>query len=651
MKKQDIAIEVAPAGTRPDGPSRRTFLKQSVAGLAALGLAGRFADSAQAGQTRPNILWLVSEDHRPMYGAYGDPLAHTPSIDALARKGVIYRNAFSAAPVCAPSRFAILTGMHAESNAPANHMRAEASLPQIIGTWPQYLRKAGYYCVNANKTDFNCTVDPAAIFDDVGSRAHWKNRPKGQPFMAMFNSMTTHESKLLRSVSGLVKPAAVQLPAYLPDTPELREDLANYYNAIAKMDAEVGEWLRELEEEGVADDTIVFYFSDNGGAMPRGKRYCTDEGLRCELVVYVPPKWAHLSPDRMGTEVHAPVSFVDLSPTVLSIAGIATPPQMQGRAFLGGHLAPVRRYVFAGRNRIAERYDFVRAVSDGRFHYVRNYSPHRPMGQHGAFEWLTGGYQSLEREYLAGRLNEAQARFFAGPRAFEELYDLLQDPDQLHNLAALPEHAARLLEMRGALDEHMLAINDNGFIPEWMTIEGYLPSRDPAAYPLPRLMQLGQLAAQREDTNLQVLLNHLDDANPLIRHWALQGLLMLGKASLPGRERLLLQMRGDALVQNRVVAAEAVALSMPTPEAVEVLAGIIDSESSPWQVQLQSLNALTFIGEQAKAALPAIKRMAGSDQEYLRSAGRYLEAVLEGRYEPSYPVYQFWRLLWKKWVG
>ncbi|MGY4816883.1 sulfatase-like hydrolase/transferase [Pseudomonas chlororaphis subsp. piscium] len=651
MKKQQSMDRAAPEGSAVEGPSRRTFLKQSVTGLAALGLAGGLVDSARAGQAQPNILWLVSEDHRPMYGAYGDPLAQTPAIDALARKGLVYRNAFCTAPVCAPSRFAILTGLHAESNAPAHHMRAQAALPQVIGTWPQYLRKAGYYCVNANKTDFNCDVDPAAIFDDAGSGAHWKNRPKGQPFMAMFNSMTTHESKLLRSVSGAVKPETVRLPGYLPDTPELREDLASYYNLIAKMDREVGEWLDELEEEGVADDTIVFYFSDNGGGLPRGKRYCTDEGLRCELVVYVPPKWAHLSPARMGTQVLDPVSFVDFSPTVLSIAGIATPPQMQGRAFLGGHLAPPRRYAFGGSNRMDERYDFVRAVSDGRFHYVRNYNPHRPMGQHVAFEWLTGGYQSLEREYLAGRLNAAQARFFEGPRAYEELYDLQQDADQLHNLAGQPEHAALLVQMRGALDEHMLAINDNGFIPERTALEGYLPSRDPVAYPLPRLMQLGELAAQRQASNLPVLLGHLDDPDPLIRHWALQGLLMLGKDSLAAHGRMLRQMRDDPLVHNRVVAAEAAASSRPTPEAVEVLAAIIDDPSSPWQVQLQALNALTFIGEQAAMALPTIKRMAGSDQEYLRNAGRYLEAVLEGRYEPSYPVQQLWRLLWKKWVG
>jgi hypothetical protein len=340
----------------------------------------------------------------------------------------------------------------------------------------------------------------------------------------------------------------------------------------------------------------------------------------------------------MGTEIQAPVSFVDLSPTVLSIAGIATPPQMQGRAFLGGHLTPTRRYAFGGRNRMDERYDFVRAVSDGRFHYVRNYSPHRPMGQHIAFEWLTSGYQSLEREYLAGHLNEMQARFFTTPRMFEELYDLHQDPDQLNSLADMTEHTSRLHEMRSALDEHMLAINDNGFIPEGMALEGYLQSRDAEAYPLTRLMQLGELAARRQVANLPVFISHLADANPVIRHWALQGLLMLGEKNVPARERLLTQMHDDPLVQNRVVAAEALARSTPTPEAVDMLMAIADSNSSPWPVQLQALNALTFIGEQAKTALPTIKRMAASNQVYLRNAGRYLEAVLEGRYEPSYRV-------------
>jgi arylsulfatase A-like enzyme len=319
----------------------------------------------------------VSEDNNPWIGAYGDRLARTPHLDALARRGLLYRHAWSAAPVCAPSRFAILTGVHPESCAPANHMRAMAKLGGALRTYPELLRDAGYYRTNNSKTDYfsrepapgglasgrrrakrdkNCDVDPAVIWSESGASAHWRNRPSGAPFMAVFNLGTTHESFLFEPVAGAVAPAEVRVPAYLPDTPEIRQDFATYYNLIERMDAEVGARLKELDDAGIADDTVVFYYSDNGGALPRTKRYCYDQGLHCALVVSVPPRWAHLAPASMGSVVETPTSLVDLAPTLLSIAGVDAPPEMQGVAFLGRRVGPPRRYVFGMRNRMDERY-------------------------------------------------------------------------------------------------------------------------------------------------------------------------------------------------------------------------------------------------------------------------------------------------------
>ena len=620
-------------------PSRRQVLRGAVAAVATTLAPSRTPGQAQ--QRLPNILWLVSEDNNPFLGCYGDKLARTPNIDALARRGLLYRHAFSAAPVCAPSRFAILTGVHPESCAPANQMRANAVLPPLLRTYPEYMREAGYYVTNNAKTDFNCDADPAKIFDESGPKAHYRSRPAGKPFLAIVNHQSSHESCLFPQpqapAEGAVKPADVRVPAYLPDTPEIRTDRARYYNAIAVMDGQIGARIRELEDAGLADDTIVFYCSDNGGALPRSKRYCYDDGLHCALVVAFPPKWAHLAPAPMGTEITAPVSFVDLAPTLLSLAGIPTPAHMQGTAFLGSHARSRGPYAFGMRNRMDERYDFVRAATDGRFHYIRNYTPHRVF-QHGAYEWQARGYQSWERESLAGRLNEAQARFFKGPRPFEELYDLRSDPDEVNNLAGAPAHADRLRAMRKALDDHMVAVNDNGFIPEGMPPEGYLPSRDRQAYPLSRLMELGARAASRDRRHVPDFTSLLGDRDPIVRHWAAHGLLMLEAGAAPAREPLAAMMRGDAVAQNRVVAAEAVAAIVPSPEAVALLAAIVDA-TGPWPVRLQALNALTFVGEQARAALPAVKRAATDNQEYVKRAGRYLEAVLEGRYDPSYPVF------------
>jgi arylsulfatase A-like enzyme len=616
-------------------PTRRDVLQATLAAVAAaIAADGRDLTGQSA---RPNILWLVSEDNNPYLGCYGDALARTPNIDALARRGLLFRHVFSAAPVCAPSRFGILTGVHPESCAPANQMRATAVLPPEIRTYPEYLREAGYYCTNNAKTDFNCTADPAKIFDESGATAHYRNRPVGRPFFAIFNHNTSHESSQFSPISGAMTPDRVRVPAYLPDTPEVRAMIAQYYNSIERMDAEVGQKLRELEDSGLADDTIVFYYSDNGGVLPRSKRFCYDEGLRCALVVAFPPKWAHLAPAKMGTAVAAPVMLVDLAPTLLSLLGVPTPPQMQGTAFLGPHARSRGPYAFGMRNRMDERYDFVRAVADGRFHYVRNYTPHR-VYQYGAYMWQSPAYQSWEREYRAGRLNDVQKRFFEGPRPFEELFDLANDRDQVRNLAGEPAHADRLGAMRQALDDHMIAIVDNGFIPEGMPEEGYYPSRNAQAYPLRRLMALGARAAARDRANVTSLLTDLQDPNPIVRHWAAQGLVMLGANAAPGRSALETMMRRDAVVQNRVVAAEALATIAPSPDAVRALAAVVDG-TDPWPVKLQALNALAYLGGQARAVLPTIKTAALVNQEYVSRLGRYLEAVLEGRYDPAYPVF------------
>ena len=430
----------------------------------------------------------------------------------------------------------------------------------------------------------------------------------------------------------------MRVPAYLPDTPEIRRGPGRVLQrGRAHGRRRSARRLKELEEAQLADDTIVFYFSDNGGALPRSKRYCYDDGLRCALVVVFPPKWQHLAPAKPGSSITAPVSWVDLAPTLLSLAGLPAAPQMQGRAFLGPGAAAPRAYAFGMRNRMDERYDFARAATDGRFHYIRNYTPHRTF-QHGAYQWQAKGYQSWEREYRAGRLNAVQSRFFAGPRPFEELYDLQSDPDQVDNLAGSAAHAERLRAMRAALDEHMLEVVDNGFIPEGLPQEGYVASRDAQAYPLKRLLALAAKAAGRDRANVAELTVLLADPNPIVRHWAALGLLMLGQVAAPARETLEAMMRADAVPQNRVVAAEAIAGLGPFADAVGVLAGLLDG-ADEWPVKLQALNALTFLGVKAEAALPAIKRAAAGEQEYLRNAGRYLEAVLEGRYDPTYRVF------------
>ena len=612
--------------------SRRAALGGMAGGVAAAAVPLPALSTSRQGDL-PNILWVVSEDNNPFIGAYGDRLAHTPNIDALARRGVLYRNVYSNAPVCAPSRFGILTGAYPETCAPGHHMRAVATLPPELRTYPEYLRAAGYYCTNNDKTDYNSDADPKRIWDDSSKTAHWRNRPTGKPFMAVFNYFTTHESQLFKQTPGRVTPDQVRIPAYLPDTPAIRSDYASYYNMIEKMDGQIGERLAELAADGLAEDTIVFYYSDNGGVLPRSKRYCYDEGLHNTKTVYVPPKWQHLCPVAPGSDVRTPVSFIDLAPTLLSLAGIRRPPQMQGAAFLGYHTAAPAKYVFGMRNRMDERYDFVRTVTDGRYRYIRNYMPHRIWGMHGDFEWQLKSYQSWDAERLAGRLTPVQDRFFQ-TKPFEEFYDLSADRDEIENLIDRPAHRARIAAFRSTLDAHLLEIRDNGFIPEGTPAEGYHQSRNDKIYPLRSIMTLAQAAARGDPRKIALLRNALSHTNYVVRYWAATGLLILKNRAAPAREELLKVATADPVDAVRVVAAEALCHIGLAPRGVEILGSLVDS-SLPFPPRLQALNALASIGDDARPALPILRKVSDDKNEYIIRAARCLTAVLDGTYRPD----------------
>ncbi|ROO87197.1 arylsulfatase A-like enzyme [Actinocorallia herbida] len=616
-----------------DGPSRRGVLAAGAGGLLAAGLpTGTAAQAAPTG--RPNILWLVSEDNNPYIGAYGDKLARTPAIDALAREGVRYENSFSSAPVCAPTRFSIITGMHAESCGPGEHMRAGGNIPNFLRGFPEYLREAGYYCTNNSKTDYNAPIDLARTWDASSGSAHWRNRPTDAPFFAVFNFMTTHESAIFNAPAGTTDPAAVRLPAYLPDLPELRADRARYYDLMEKMDAQVAARLTELETAGLAEDTIVFYYSDNGGVLPRSKRYCYDSGLRTGLIVRYPKKWAHLAPARAGSVVTAPVSSIDLPPTVLTLAGLPVPRHLHGTT-----LTSRRRpeYAFGMRNRMDERYDMVRTVRDERYRYIRNYAPHRIVGQHQAYAWQQRGYQVWEQAHLDGALTEVQERFWRAKPA-EELYDLHADPDEVRNLAAEPRHRARLRRLAKALDEHIERVNDNGFIPEGSPLEGYDASRAPGAYPLRKVRAVADLAISRKRGNLRRFTELLDDGNEAIRYWAATGLLVLAAEARPARRALDERLRAETSPQVRVVLAEALANAGDPDTAVASLTETLATHPDP-RVRLQAVNALTYLGDAAEPALPAVRTAAESPDEYLSRSSRYLAHLLSGTYTPTLNLY------------
>ncbi|SLK10705.1 sulfatase-like hydrolase/transferase [Novosphingobium mathurense] len=621
--------------------TRRDAIKYGAFTLTAVATStgATFASEPRRGEL-PNILWLVSEDNNPYIGAYGDQLAHTPNIDALAKRGVLYRNAYSDAPVCAPSRFAILTGVNPESCAPAQHMRADATLPKAFRTYPELMRQAGYFCINNPKTDYNCGVDPKEIWDVQGVDGHWRNAPKEKPFLCVLNTGTSHEQHMCQRDEGRVKPADVRIPAFLPNSDVIRRDYAEYYNIMEAMDREIGNWLAQLEHDGLADDTIVFYYGDNGGVLPRSKRYCYEEGLRVPLIAYIPPKWQHLAPAKPGSMIEAPVTLIDLPATLLSIAGVPQPAQMTGKPLFGRRIGKPATYAFGFRDRMDERYDLVRTVTDGRWRYIRNYMPHRALGQHVGFEWeVQASYREWHALHLAGKLTAQQDAFFR-PKPFEELYDLQSDPDEVANLIDDPRARPTANRLRNAVDAHMLVINDNGFLPEGSPGEGYFESRNRAIYPLRSLMTIAAAAGRRDPRNVNRFVRLLGSPVLAIRFWAARGLLMLGDKARSAQVRLEQVLAQDPSNEVRIVAAEAlVGLGKPD-EAVSALARLIDDGNS-WQIKIQALDALSNIGLAALPALPEIRKVANAqlrrfvDVDYPKRIASYLLATLERSYDPT----------------
>ena len=436
---------------------------------------------------RPNILWVSFEDTNPFYGCYGDQVARTPTVDRLAEEGTRYPLAFATAGVCAPARSAVITGMYPISIG-THHMRTShtnahipelptpysALLPPHVKCFSEYLRAEGWYCTNNAKTDYQFAT-PRSAWDDCSDTAHWRNRPDpDQPFFAVFNPNETHESGMW---PGMVEeitfdPAAVSVPPTFPDTPKVREALAQMYTQIEIVDQYFAELLDQLDEDGLADNTIVVHWSDHG-PLPRGKRWPYDSGIHVPLIVRWPGKvTAGEVSDRL-------VSTMDLGPSMLSACGLPIPGYMHGRPFLGDAEAEPRSYVHAARDRHDSAYDRVRAVRDARWKYLRHYYPYQPYVSWIPFRNAHPIMQELFRLHLEGELEQVAAQFLADRRPAEELYDCTSDPHETNNLATDPNHAATLARLSAECDRWLADVGDMGEVPEAQMVATWYPDGVP----------------------------------------------------------------------------------------------------------------------------------------------------------------------------
>lgn len=497
-----------------------------------IGLAGCFLSGCgtvwadPVGSKRPNILLVVAEDMSERVGAFGDTVAQTPALDALAREGIRYTNAFTAAGVCAPSRSALITGVNPLSlgtqymrTAKGGPIPYEAVPPAEVKAFPELLRRAGYVTANVAKTDYQFG-EPFTIWDvfvgDLFSPpdlAVWRRLPKDKPFFAMINLMSTHESRLAspetpvnqalalarqvramidwraKNVEVVTDPARVRVPAYFPDVPRVRNSIAQHYDNIHYMDGEVRQILANLKEDGLADDTVVIWTTDHGDGFPRAKRAVYDSGLNVPLIVRMP------NGAGAGTLDERLVSFVDLAPTILALAGAEAPAFIQGHNFLG---EGGRQYIHAARDRMDNVPDRVRAIRDERYKYIRNLMPQvayfRPLPFRDSFPIM----QALWDGYREHSLTPVQSFYFTAPRPAEELYDTQSDPDEVTNLAADPGYAEVLTRMRQAMDEWLASLPRSAVEDEAAMVESMWPGGVQPVTAAPEI----RIAAETEEVSL-----------------------------------------------------------------------------------------------------------------------------------------------------
>lgn len=599
--------------------SRRAFAASTAAALAA------------QSSLKPNILWITCEDTGPHIGAYGDKYADTPNLDKLAARSLRYDHCWSNAPVCAPARTTLISGLYPPSTG-SEHMRSNARLPANMRMYPQLLREAGYYCTNNSKEDYNLEK-PGQVWDDSSNKAHWRKRSSGQPFFSIFNFLITHESQIRTRPHKFVHdPAKARIPAYHPDLPEVRQDWAQYYDNITTMDGMAGKVLAELESDGLAQDTIVFFYGDHGSGMPRSKRWPYNSGLQVPLLIHIPEKFRALAPRdyKPGSNTGRLVSFVDFAPTLCSLTGTKPPEWMQGHAFLGRFPAPEQPYVYGFRGRMDERYDLVRSVRDKRYVYVRNYMPHQIYGQHIAYMFETPTTRAWKQLCDDGKCTPEQQKFWHTKPA-EELYDLQSDPDEVRNLADSAAHQQIKQRLKKAQQDQVRRIRDVGLLPEneiHSRSEGATPyemGHDPKRYDCEATLQAAETATSGADTSS--LLKHKDSP---VRYWAATGFLVR-KQSSPALKPLL----SDPAPAVRIIAAEAIGRygqAEDLPEALRVLVDLSDMQRQPYFVALRALSAIDALDKKAKPVEAAIRALPRKppvqDARYTNFAGELIEWIL-----------------------
>ena len=559
---------------------------------------------------RPNFVFIVSEDNSIHYlRLYGNKLGITPNIERLADNGLTFNHAFSGAPVCSVARSTLATAMHAPRVGFQYHRKsALASLPPGVKPWSQVLRENGYYTTNNAKTDYNFNVNRKEVWDMSSNKATWRNRPnKAMPFFHMQSFADSHESRLhfpLKQMETPTKtsPDDVMLQPYFPDTPIMRYTKARYYDRIRVIDSQVGKIVNQLKEDGILEDTFVFYFGDHGGVMPRSKGYAYESGLHVPLVVRIPENFKKLIDHKRGTRTNGFVSFIDFGPTLLNLASISVHKELDGQAFFGKGVSAAdlanRDEVFGHADRFDEKFDMVRTYRKGKWKYIRNYQSYYADGLQNNYRYRQLAYDNWRNLYRAERLNPVQRQFFER-RSVEQLFNLEKDPHEVTNLAADPAQSKRLAEMRELLKNKMKSINDLSFYPENRMVttalnDGVAFGREHSKQ-ISRLSDLADTALRPFSEVKQALASSLQSKGALRRYWALKVCSNFGEKA-KSLAIAAMPLLNDKNLMVRVRAAEFLG-SIKAVDPMPTLYGVVNNAETE-QALMIAFNTIVYLRDQ-----------------------------------------------------
>lgn len=585
------------------------------------------ADRLETEGDQPNILFLVVEDTSPyLYPAYGNPYIQTPNLDRLAGQGVVFTNAFANAPYCSPARSALISGSYATTY--GNDWHRNGHIVPGHYFFPQYLREAGYFTVNAGKTDYNVTQQVqrewypvawdkmSASWGGNNPNVSYNDEERGdRPFFAQFNNGTTHMSRMTSVYLHLreptrMDPSALTMPEYVPDLPETRSDYALHLDGVEDTDKWVGLFLEDLEERGLLDNTIIFYFSDHGGCLPRGKAFPYETGFAAALIISAPPKWQHLLPAKPGTISDRLVEFADFGPTLLSIAGVTPPEHMQGKAFMGTYEVEPREYSFNYRTNTGDHFDPSRSVFTDDYQYIWNYTPYKKHGLRQGFQWGMPAQMAWDSLFhFVGAEPEHQQYYLPKPR--EMLFDRKNDPYGMNNLAQNPAFGHVVAAFRAVTSRHIRETKDLGFMP--LDVRAHFVSERIALYnwvrdnpyPFDLLYDAVERASMADLNDLKFLTGLLSHERPEIRFWGASGLANLAHKGLLAKVPVELSvLTDDEYSSVASMAAEAMVYAGETMQGLNALVSLAQQRSSPAISSLEQLGYLT------RPVLPQIKELA-----------------------------------------